>query len=722
MAHGYCLLWKPWLVTLHAGSDLLIFGAYSAIPIAIWIFLRKRKDLELKPLAALFAAFIFLCGLTHLAQMATLWWPIYETQGWIKLVTAAVSVATAIAIFPLIPRALAIPSPHQLQLVNMGLEEEVDAHRRTLRQLERARQELEERVADRTAELARAKSRFEALVRASAQVVWTADASGMVREDSESWREFTGQTVEEWLESGWLDAIHPDDRVATLAAWRRAIELREMYAVEYRVQHVSGEWRWTEAKSVPLMNGDGTIAEWVGMNTDITDRKHAEDELARLNESLEARVQERTAQLEAEAERRREAETRLLQSQKMESVGQLAGGIAHDFNNALQVIIGSIDRVERRLATRPDRISTAELSSQVDRPLAMAMQAAQNAAQLTHRLLAFSRRQPLEPKTLNVNQLLNSLSDMLSRTLGEAFHVETIGGAGLWPIMADANQLENVIINLALNARDAMPGGGRLTIETSNTYLDDDYAREAGDVPPGQYVLLAVTDTGTGMSKDVLERVFEPFFTTKGIGEGTGLGLAMVYGFVKQSGGHIRIYSELGQGTTVKLYFPRGRATQAGRPSDPKPDTGALPRANLGESILVVEDNSGVRAHTVGALEELGYTVVAFGDGLEALEFLKQNPGQRFDLLFSDVVLPGGLNGRQLSDRVRKLRPDIGVLFTTGSTPNAIIHHGRLDADVSLLGKPFRLDQLARRVRESIDCAGQTVDTATGRTSSRKLL
>jgi PAS domain S-box-containing protein len=277
MAHGYCLLWKPWLVALHAGSDFLIFAAYSAIPIAIWIFLRRRQDLEMRRLAILFAAFIFLCGLSHLLQMVTLWWPIYELQGFVKLATAIVSVVTAIMIFPLIPRALAIPSPRALQIANAGLRREVAAHENTLAELRATRAELEERVAMRTRELEHSKARLEALIKASAQMVWTTDVKGQVDEDSPSWREFTGQTYDEWKGTGWLNAVHPDDRAITLAAWREAVEGKSAYNVDYRLRTADGGYRWTSARGVPLLNHKGEVSEWVGMNADITERKRSEE-------------------------------------------------------------------------------------------------------------------------------------------------------------------------------------------------------------------------------------------------------------------------------------------------------------------------------------------------------------------------------------------------------------------------------------------------------------
>ena len=290
MAHGYCLLWKPWLVALHAGSDILIFLAYFAIPVAIWIFLRRRQDLELKQLAVLFAAFIFLCGLTHIIQMLTLWWPIYETQGFVKAATAIVSVLTAILVFPLIPKALAIPSPRALQTANEGLRREVEAHKQTLKELEATRSDLEDRVLARTRELEHAKARLEALIKASAQIFWATAPDGKVVADSPSWREFTGQTYDEWKGTGWLNAVHPDDRAHTLATWRDAVENKSNYLVEYRVHHVDGSYRWTSAHGVPLLDETGNLTEWVGMNEDITQRKRAEEHASLIMRELSHRT------------------------------------------------------------------------------------------------------------------------------------------------------------------------------------------------------------------------------------------------------------------------------------------------------------------------------------------------------------------------------------------------------------------------------------------------
>jgi PAS domain S-box-containing protein len=388
----------------------------------------------------------------------------------------------------------------------------------------------------------------------------------------------------------------------------------------------------------------------------------------------------------------RRMEEALRQSQKMEVIGQLTGGVAHDFNNILTVIIGNIDALRRHV----DLAST-----DAQEALERALRGATRAAALTQRLLAFSRRQPLDPQPLNLNRLVAGTSELLQRTLGERIDVETVLAGGLWWISADPNQLESALLNLAVNARDAMTEGGRLTIETANIHLDDAYAAAHEEVAPGQYAMLAVSDTGTGMTSEVIGKAFEPFFTTKGVGQGTGLGLSQVYGFVKQSGGHLKIYSELGQGTTVKLYFPRLPAGEARTES--AAETQFVPREARGEAILVVEDDEDVRRYSSDCLRELGYRVLEAPDSDTALRLLATDPDVR--LLFTDVGLPGDRNGRELAEEAVHRCPDLKVLFTTGYARNAIIHHGRLDRDVELLVKPFTYANLATKVREVLGAA-----------------
>ena len=595
---------------------------------------------------------------------------------------------------------------------------------------------------------------------------------------------------------------HPDDQAALIAARAAAVAEGRGYAVEARARRRDGVYRWHAVEEWPLRR-DGEIVAWLGTAVDI-------DDMRRIAETLERRVEERTAELvasqalvqtvynhstechavltaegdgrfryeeanpatlrlyrktrdqvvgytveevlgaDAAAEinrhlaeclrlggpyryergqgnavveavaalvpsdegqpRRlivsardvtewRQLESQLRQSQKMEAVGQLTGGVAHDFNNLLQVILGNIDSLRRRGAAGRLRIGDGDF----DRLTGAALLGAERAAVLTQRLLAFSRRQPLDPKPIDANKLVAGMSEMLRRTLGESVTMETVLAGGLWRTAADANQLESAVLNLAVNARDAMPNGGKLTIETANVRLDGAHASVPSEVQAGDYVMIAVTDTGTGMAKEVAARAFEPFFTTKDIGQGTGLGLSQVYGFVKQSLGHVRIYSEPGEGTTVKIYLRRllGEVDEAPNAAPRRP-----PAGTASEVILVVEDDDEVRAQTVEMLRELGYGVLEAPEAVEAMRLLAERSDVK--LLFTDVGLPGGINGRQLAEQALRVRPRLRVLFTTGYERNAIVHHGRLDPGVELIVKPFTYATLAARIREVIenDAAG----------------
>jgi DNA-binding response OmpR family regulator/signal transduction histidine kinase len=418
-------------------------------------------------------------------------------------------------------------------------------------------------------------------------------------------------------------------------------------------------WRWLDFQMRPVLDALGQVVAIVPEAVDVTERRRAEEALR--------------------------------QAQKMEGIGQLTGGVAHDFNNLLTIIMGSLETLRRQL--KPSAADTS-----VTRSLDSAMRGTQRAASLTQRLLAFSRQQPLEPKPADLSRLVSSMSDLLRRTLGEQIAIETVLAGGLWRVNIDANQLEIAIINLAVNARDAMPSGGRLTIETANVRLDEGYASKQAEVVPGQYVMLAVTDTGSGMNPTTVARAFEPFFTTKDVGHGTGLGLSQVYGFVKQSGGHVKIYSELGSGTTVKIYLPRLYSDESSAAAEAVPK---VARGNAREIILAVEDDPDVRGQTTGALRELGYQVLEAGNGKDALEILAAQPN--VDLLFTDVGLPGGMNGRQLAEAALKLRRKLKVLFTTGYARNAIVHDGRLDPGVQLLTKPFTFAGLSQKLRDMLD-------------------
>ena len=528
---------------------------------------------------------------------------------------------------------------------------------------------------------------------------WIADAEGYIFWYNRRWYEFTGATPEEMAGWGWQSVHDPAMLPSVLERWTSSIATGEPFEMVFPLRNAAGEYHPFLTRVQPYRDETGKIIRWFGKNADISAQRAAEDALESLNHELEARVVERTADLQAalsslqrEITERQVAEAQLRQIQKMEAVGQLTGGIAHDFNNMLAIILGCIGMAKKRLRADPDR--AAEL-------LANAEEGANRAAALTSRLLAFSRQQPLEPRVLETNKVVAGMSELLRRTIGERVRIETVLAAGLWRTHADPAQLESAVVNICVNSRDAMPDGGTITIETGNSDFDEAYAAQDEDITPGQYVLVSVTDTGVGMAPEVVERVFEPFFTTKGVGRGTGLGLSQVYGFVKQSGGHVKLHSKPGQGTTVKVYLPRYIGAAASAKVD---RAGALPapRGRAAEVVLVVEDESQVRHTTVDMLRDLGYTVVPAADGKQALEQLELRP--LITLLLTDVVMPE-MDGRKLADEARRRRPSLPILFTTGYARNAVVHTDAFDVGVSLLPKPFTLEQLSRKVRTVIDGA-----------------
>ena len=430
-----------------------------------------------------------------------------------------------------------------------------------------------------------------------------------------------------------------------------------------------------EATLSPTRDDAGTRLGCSLVLRDVTRRRQAQDRLRETNLSLQQLVSERTEELE-------KSQLALIQAQKLEAIGRLTGGVAHDFNNVLQIVGSNLQLLQGRLDAQPD----------AQRLLRAALEAVDRGAKLSSQLLAFARRQPLNPMPLNISHRVREMDELLRRALGEDIEIETVLAAGLWTTLVDANQLENVILNLSINARDAMPSGGRLTIETGNATLDEGYTAGVPDVAPGQYVMLAISDTGHGMSPEVAARAFEPFFTTKPEGKGTGLGLSMAYGFAKQSGGHIRIYSEPGAGTTIRLYLPRSHEKEV---VPPRPLSG--PVTGGSETILVVEDDLAVQAAVVNTLQTLGYHVLRANNAQAALSILQS--GVHIDLLFTDVVMPGALRSPELAQRARQIIPGIAVLFTSGYTQNAVVHGGRLDPGVELLSKPYRQDDLARKIR-----------------------
>jgi PAS domain S-box-containing protein len=528
--------------------------------------------------------------------------------------------------------------------------------------------------------LRESETRYRVALSAGSLGAWSWDAASDVVTLSEEAAALFGVPpgpLAKWADLATL--IAKEDSARTAEAIARALSDRTDYSVEYRIARPEGGQIWVNTVARPICGPDGAVTGMIGAVGDVTARREVEARLRELNETLEQRVAE-------EIEGRGEAEEALRQAQKMETLGQLTGGVAHDFNNLLQIVSGNLEIIARNLPADAERLQRATET---------ALRGTERAAILTQRLLAFSRRQPLAPKPVDLNMLVANMSDLLHRTLGETIAVETALAPDLWRIEADPNQLENSILNLAVNARDAMPDGGTLVIETANASLS------AGD-GAGEHVTLSIRDTGAGMDPATIARAFEPFFTTKDVGKGTGLGLSMVYGFVRQSGGHVAIESEPGRGATVRLSFPRllGDAVEAGAA-----DTKAAAPAGAGdETILICEDDEDVRAYSVEALRELGYRVLEAADGRAALRLLAEN-AEGIDLLFTDIVLPGGMSGAAVAEKARAIRPGLPVLFTTGYARDAIVHDGRVDPGVELITKPFTHGHLTARLRALLDGA-----------------
>ncbi len=484
-----------------------------------------------------------------------------------------------------------------------------------------------------------------------------------------------------------ITSVHPEDRPGLIAAIDEVIARGGAYAHQYRVRRADGRYYWIEANGRVDHSPEGIALSFPGVLIDVEDRRSIEAErdrataaLRALNDTLELRVAERTAELI-------HAEEKLRQSQKMEAVGQLTGGLAHDFNNLLAGISGALDLMGMRIAQ--GRLND------IDKYMLAAQSAAKRAAALTHRLLAFSRRQTLDPRPLDVNLLVEGMTELIQRTVGPSILVETVSAPDLWSASVDASQLENAILNLCINSRDAMPDGGRIIIETANQWLDAEAAL-ANDLPAGEYLSLTVTDTGTGMAPGVIAKAFDPFFTTKPIGEGTGLGLSMIYGFAKQSGGQVRISSELGKGTSMCIHLPRYHGEAGASTAAPAQSAAAL-TGSCG-TILIVDDEPTVRLLLTDVLGDLGYTLIEAADSLTGLKLLQSDVG--IDLLITDVGLPGGMNGRQMADAGREVRPGLKTLFITGYAESAALGNSSLGAGMQVLTKPFSIDILATRVLE----------------------
>jgi PAS domain S-box-containing protein len=519
-------------------------------------------------------------------------------------------------------------------------------------------------------QLLESERRFRHLVQSVVDyAIFQLDKDGVVATWNRGAERIKGYSAEEIIGRHFSAFYTEEDKAAGVPARALATAASEgKFETEgWRVRK-DGSRFWASVVIDPIY-GDGEVVGFAKVTRDVTERMETQRIL-------------------------RETEERLAVSQRMEAVGQLGGGIAHDFNNLLMIIIGNLERAAREAQT------LGASDTNLQRSIANAMRGAQRASTLTHRLLAFSRRQPLNPRILDLNKYLPGVADFLQRSLGETVELEVTGAPGLWPIEVDVSQLETTLINLAVNARDAMPGGGKLTVEACNQALDRDYCRANPEVAPGQYALISISDTGQGMPADVLARAFEPFFTTKEIGHGTGLGLSQVYGFVKQSGGHVKIYSEPGLGTTVKLYFPRARE----QASDVQEESGVWRGNADNETVLVVEDDQDLRWYLIEALRDLNYRAIGAPDAAGALRVLEQ-PSTKIDLMLTDVVMPG-MNGRELFRRAQELRPGLKVLFMSGYSRNAVVHQGRVDLDVQLIQKPVSLQDLAARIRDMLDQIG----------------
>ncbi|HTF77945.1 MAG TPA: PAS domain S-box protein [Bradyrhizobium sp.] len=648
--HGICLLWEPELIWLHVGSDALIAMAYFSIPIALAIFVSKRRDLKFGWVYWAFGVFILACGFTHVLSIYTLWVPIYGIEGLVKAATAIASVFTAGMLWPLLPELLTITSPFELRRVRAALEEEEMKGRgaeRMLAQFQETQRALRESMA-----------RLTAVVETAVDGFILIDSRGRILLFNPACERLFGYRADEVFQENVkllmprTYSLHHDDYLRNFlrSGERKIIGIgREVVGRRKDGSTFPMDLSVGEAKQ------DGESI-FVGIIHDLTERKLTERQLQ--------------------------------QAQKMEMVGQLSGGIAHDFNNLLTVIVGNAEHLSEQLKSRLD---LRQLADDI-------CQAGERGAELARRLLAFSRRQLLRPRAIDCHELIASTCKLLKRTLRENIEVTTAFNIDAIFAFADSSQLESAVLNLALNAQDAMAAGGRLTISTGIASLDDDDQGVHPDIESGEYAMIAVTDNGEGMAPDVAARAFEPFFTTKEVGKGSGLGLSMVYGFVKQSNGHVSIYSEPGLGTTVRIYLPNVTPNASRSSSQPAADEEALPRGN--ETILVVEDDPFVRSSVILKVESLGYKVVLAVDGREAVMKLRTNP--EIDMLFTDIVMPGGMSGWEVAELAQQMRPGLPTVFTSGYALEALVDQGRAPMKSIVLTKPYRKAELAHRLREAL--------------------
>jgi len=652
MEHGTCFSWEPGLVALHVISDIVTGIAYFSIPAALFYFAYKRRDLPFHGVILLFGIFILACGTSHFLAAYTVYVADYWIEGGVKAFTALISAVAAFYMIPLIPDAIAMPSLTKSLKQNKELNAQLE---RKLAELNGKTRELMET----NRELNLSESRFRVLVEHApdAIVVYDATQNSFVDANANAERLF-GCSREELLASGpprFYASAQPDG-LPPAESMEKMIERAlagETLLFERAVHNAEGKDLLCEVRLARLPFTDRNLIR--GSFIDITERKKLEE--------------------------------RLRQSQKMESVGRLAGGIAHDFNNLLTVITGYSELMLSQLEERSPLVKEVE---EIKR-------AGERASSLTQQLLAFSRRQVLQPRVIDLNEVVSRVEKMLRRLIGEDVELRTVPGAGLWSVKADPGQIEQVLVNLVVNARDAMPGGGVLTIETGNVFLDEEYSLGHLPARSGHYVMLAVSDTGVGMDERTKSQVFEPFFTTKESGKGTGLGLSTVYGIVKQSGGYIWVYSEPGKGSTFKVYIPRTEE----REDDPRKAVPPVEDLRGEKTVLIVEDEESILKLSSAVLGGYGYSVLAAPGGEDGLRIAGKHEGE-ISLLLTDVVMPG-MGGRELYERILQQRPKIKVLYMSGYTDKAIVRRGVLDPGTSFLQKPFSPISLARKVKEVLE-------------------
>jgi two-component system, cell cycle sensor histidine kinase and response regulator CckA len=678
MPHGMCFLWNPSVLWLNVISDGLICAAYYAIPVLLFLFFRKRKDIAFRWVFVAFAAFILACGTTHLLGVWTVWHGTYRLDGVVKALTASASVLTAIFLIPLLPALVKLPSPTALQRLNQQLQREIEERRKMAEVLERQA----------------------SLMDLAHDAIIVRELDGTIQ----FWNRGAEQTYG-WAKDQTLGRVSHDLLATRFPEPLQNIErqLREAGHWEGELIHqtrnasalvVASRWALRES------NKPGTF-EVLEINRDVTQERKVRQDLHEANQTLEVRVKERTTALEQtaasleranaslrqEMERSRGLEGQLLQTQKMEAVGRLAGGVAHDFNNLLTVISGYNRMILDDPLHAPDVL---EWAGEV-------RQAADRASSLTSQLLAFSRRQVIQPRIVDLNDIVRNMEKLLRRVIGEDIDLATHLDPALASVQADPGHLEQVIMNLVVNARDAMPAGGKVTVETANVTLQEDYARSHSGVTPGEYVQLAISDTGEGMTEEIQRRIFEPFFTTKEMGKGTGLGLSIVYGIVKQNGGDIWVYTQRGQGTTFKIYLP---AVLSGKSDEAKrPDVSTSKRGH--ETVLLVEDEANVRKLVRAMLKKQGYTILESKDVHDAIQ-LTRNRQEPIDLLLTDVVMPD-LSGPELAEQLMTIHPEMKVLYMSGYADNAIVRHGVLPPGAAFVQKPFTPEALNSKVREVLD-------------------